>query len=136
LLVEQSYLSEWIALQLLEAHLMIAARGDQSSLFKERIIQSRVAREDAVIHPIDVGLLQVGVPGGRIEIVLRRSEHDIRIAVDVDETGIWKEFEQESDASRVRRRFEDQCSIVLIGQLLDKVEEGRLPFGYLRGRHA
>src|SRR6185312_1526231 len=72
---------------------------------------------------------------GGVVIMLERAEYHVGIAVDVDEARLRKHFEQQPDARRMRRRFENQRARILDRQLAQEPEEGRLPFVDLGRRH-
>ena len=109
---------------------------DQRNVGKQRIVQRHIASEDRSLERLEVGLLQVHVPSGRVEVVLQRAIDRIRVAMDVHELRIGEHFQQQPNAGRVRRRLEDDRFVaVLEGELLREPQERRLPLLDLGPRH-
>ena len=62
-------------------------------------------------------------------------KHRIRITMDMDEPGVRKHLQQQANPASVRRRFEDQRTIVFQRQLLEENLQRGLPLREFIGCH-
>jgi hypothetical protein len=133
--------TDGVAFEVGEGELVEAAGGDLRDVAEERVEDGAVAFQDDVGERGVVGFLEVGVPeDGFVEVELA-AVNLVRVAVDVDEAGVRKQFEDEADAGGVGRGFEEERTVfaVEVGELAAKIEEAGFPgfavggFGVVEG---
>ena len=121
-------LSYRVFLELLEAYFVEMAVWDQGAILKEGIVHDLVASDQPLINVLYIGTLQAHGAQTHLSLSLRRPEHNIRIAMDMDEARVREHFEKQFDATGVRRRFEEQGEIPFPSQFLVEERQCRRPF--------
>src|SRR5262249_42440587 len=94
---------------------------------EEGIVYGIVETDETVVDTLEVGSLQIGMPRRGVEIVAERLKHPVGITINMDESRLWKHFEQEPDSRCMGRRFEHERPAVLVRELLQEPGEGGFP---------
>src|SRR5262249_17293937 len=131
-----SELPDRIPLEIFETHLEVSAPRNEPALVEEDVVHQGITENDPLVIALWLRPLQVGVPHRRIEIVLERLKHGVRVAVDMDKPRVWEHLEKQADAGGVRRRLPDKRLCVLQRQLSCEPEKRGFPLVDLVLRHA
>src|SRR4051794_41905829 len=104
---------------------------NQAALLEECIVHDREVPEDHIGDVPRLEMLQTHRPQAHLSLSPSGLEYNVGIAVDVHEACVGEHGEKQFDAARMRRRFEDQWTIVLPGQFPVEERQRRSPFSNL-----